>query len=126
MIYSIGIDIIEVSRIKSAIDRWGDVFLRRIYTPWEITYCHKKKFPEQSFAARFAAKEAVLKAVGTGYNGGIKWTSVEVVNDELGHPTVRLGERVQKIIGNKEIRISMSHTVNFAVANAIMYDDLKA
>jgi len=126
MIYSIGIDIIEVSRIKSAIDRWGDVFLRRIYTPWEITYCHKKKFPEQSFAARFAAKEAVLKAVILVLCRVTRSRMIKATNDELGHPTVRLGERVQKIIGNKEIRISMSHTVNFAVANAIMYDDLKA
>jgi len=123
MSYSIGIDIIEVSRIKQAIERWGDSFLHRIYTPWEITYCNKKKFPAESFAARFAAKEAVLKAVGTGYNNGIKWTSVEVVNDELGQPAVRLGERIQKVIGDKSIKISMSHSGDIAVANAIMYDN---
>jgi len=126
MIESIGIDIIEVSRIKNAIKRWGDSFLHRIYTPWEINYCNHKKFPEQSFAVRFAAKEAVLKAIGTGYNNSIRWTSVEVVNDELGQPTVRLGERIRKIIGNKKIKISMSHTREHAIANAILYEDLKS
>ena len=125
MIESIGIDIIEVSRIKNVIERWGDSFLHRVYTPWEINYCSHKKFPEQSYAARFAAKEAVLKAIGTGYNNGIKWTSVEVVNDELGQPTVRLGEKIQNIIGKKTIKISMSHTREHAVANAILYDEQK-
>ncbi|MCD6162907.1 MAG: holo-ACP synthase [candidate division Zixibacteria bacterium] len=125
MINSVGIDIIEVSRIKKAITRWGDSFLRRVYTPWEINYCNHKTFPEQSFAARFAVKEAVLKAIGTGLNNGVRWTSVEIVNDELGHPTVRLGERIQNIIGNKKIAISMSHTHEHAVANAIMFDDEK-
>ncbi len=125
MIESVGIDIIEVSRIKNVIDRWGDSFLRRVYTPWEINYCSRKKFPEQSFAARFAVKEAVLKAIGTGYNDGIKWTSVEIVNDERGQPTVRLGEKIQNIIGKKKIKISMSHTREHAVANAILYDEQK-
>ena len=125
MIDSVGIDIIEVSRIKNAIDRWGDSFLHRVFTPWEINYCSHKKFPEQSFAGRFAVKEAVLKAIGTGYNGGVRWTSVEIVNNKLGQPAVRLGERIKNIIGNKQIRVSMSHTREYAVANAVMYDDGK-
>jgi len=121
MIDSVGIDIIEVHRIRKAIDRWGDSFLQRVFTPWEINYCSNKQFPEQSFAARFAVKEAVLKAVGTGLSDGIKWTSVEVVNTAMGQPTVRLGERVQKIIGKKKIIISMSHTREHALASAILY-----
>jgi holo-[acyl-carrier protein] synthase len=121
MIDSVGIDIIEVHRIRKAIDRWGDSFLQRVFTPWEINYCNNKQFPEQSFAARFAVKEAVLKAVGTGLSNGIKWTSVEVVNTALGQPTVRLGETVQKIIGKKKIIISMSHTRENALASAILY-----
>jgi holo-[acyl-carrier protein] synthase len=122
MIDSVGIDIVEVARIKIAIEQWGERFLQRVFTPWEINYCNNKQFPEQSFAARFAVKEAVLKAIGTGYNGNIKWTSVEIVNDKRGHPTVRLGERIKNIIGDKQIRISMSHTRDHAVASAIMYD----
>jgi holo-[acyl-carrier protein] synthase len=121
MIDSVGIDIIEVHRIRKAIDRWGDSFLQRVFTPWEINYCSSKQFPEQSYAARFAVKEAVLKAVGTGLSEGIKWTSVEVVNTAMGQPTVRLGERVQKIIGKKKIIISMSHTREHALASAILY-----
>ena len=123
MIDSVGIDIIEVHRIKRAIDRWGDGFLHRVFTPWEINYCLGKQFPEQSFAARFAVKEAVLKAIGTGLSEGIKWISVEVVNTEMGKPTVRLGERIEKLIGDKKIIISMSHTREHAIASAILYNN---
>ena len=123
MIGSIGIDIIEISRIKNAIDRWGDNFLHRVYTPWEINYCQGKKYPEQSLAARFAAKEAVLKAIGTGYDKGVRWTSIEVVNDSAGKPSVRLGERIKNITGNTQIKISLSHTRKYAVACAIIIND---
>jgi holo-[acyl-carrier protein] synthase len=120
MIDSVGIDIVEVHRIKKAIDRWGDSFIHRIFTPWEINYCGNKQFPEQSFAARFAAKEAVLKAIGTGYIRGIKWTSIEVVNNNMGQPTIRIGEHIKKIVGAKTIIVSMSHTHEHAVASAIL------
>ena len=123
MIDSVGIDIIEVHRIKRAIDRWGDGFLHRVFTPWEINYCQGKQFPEQSFAARFAVKEAVLKAIGTGLSEGVKWVSVEVVNTDMGKPTVRLGERIENIIGDKKIIISMSHTREHAIASAILFKD---
>lgn len=125
MIDSVGIDIVEVHRIKRAIEHWGDKFIQRIYTPWEINYCSGKSFPEQSFAARFAAKEAVLKAIGTGYNNGIKWTSIEIVNDERGQPAIRLGQKIQDVIGQKKIVISMSHTHEHAVATAIMLTEKK-
>lgn len=123
MIESVGIDIIEVHRIREAIERWGERFLQRVFTPWEINYCQNKQFPEQSFAARFAVKEAVLKAIGTGLNRGIKWTSVEVVNTEMGQPTVRLGEAILKIIGKNRIIVSMSHTKEHALASAILVDN---
>ena len=122
MIDSVGIDLVEVHRIRTAIERWGDRFLQRVYTPWEINYCQNKQFPEQSFAARFAVKEAVLKAIGTGLNQGIKWTSVEVVNTAMGQPTVRLGDKIQKIIGKNRIIISMTHTRDHALASAILID----
>ena len=125
MIDSIGIDIVEVHRIRTAIDRWGDRFLHRVYTPWEINYCSSKQFPAQSYAARFAVKEAVLKALGTGLNLGIKWTSVEVVNTAMGQPTVRLGEKIQKLIGKNRIIISMSHTREHAIASAILVENGK-
>ena len=125
MIDSVGIDIVEVYRIKTAMDRWGERFIQRIFTPWEINYCRNKSFPEQSFAARFAVKEAVLKAIGTGLNKGAKWKSIEIVNDELGQPQVRLGQTIKDIIGAKRIIISMSHTHEHAVASAIMYENGK-
>jgi holo-[acyl-carrier protein] synthase len=126
MIESVGIDIVEVYRIKTAIERWGDRFIQRVFTPWEINYCQNKSFPELSFAARFAVKEAVLKAIGTGLSKGAKWTSIEIVNDDLGQPQVRLGTTIKEIIGAKRIIVSMSHTHEHAVASAIMYVNGKA
>jgi holo-[acyl-carrier protein] synthase len=123
MIESVGVDIVEVYRIKKAAERWGDRFIHRVFTPWEINYCSSKSFPEQSYAARFAVKEAVLKAIGTGLNKGAKWTSIEIVNDELGQPQVRLGQSIKEIIGARKIIVSMSHTHEHAVASAIMYRD---
>jgi holo-[acyl-carrier protein] synthase len=123
MIESVGIDIVEVYRIKKAAEKWGDRFIHRVFTPWEINYCSSKAFPEQSYAARFAVKEAVLKAIGTGLNKGAKWTSIEIVNDEMGQPKVRLGQSIKEIIGARKIIVSMSHTHEHAVASAIMFQD---
>ena len=122
MVDSSGIDIVEVKRVKRLTERWGDRFLHRVFTPWEIAYSKGKSSPEQSLAARFAAKEAILKAVGTGLSGGIRWTSMEIVNDKNGRPSVKLGKRIKDKIGNKKILISMSHTKEYAVAQAILAD----
>ena len=122
MVDSSGIDIVEVKRVKRLMERWGDRFLHRVFTPWEIAYCKGKSAPEQSLAARFAAKEAILKAAGTGLSGGIRWTSMEIVNDKNGRPSVKLGKRIKDKIGNKKILISMSHTQEYAVAQAILAD----
>ncbi len=119
---SLGIDIVEVKRVKKLMERWGDRFLHRVFTPWEIAYCRGKSSPEQSLAARFAAKEAILKAVGTGLSQGIRWTSMEIVNDKGGRPSVKVGKRIKDIIGDKKILISMSHTKEYAVAQAILAD----
>ena len=122
MVNSLGIDIVEVKRVKRLVDRWGDRFLHRVFTPWEIAYCKSKSSPEQSLAARFAAKEAILKAIGTGLSQGIRWTSMEIVNDKNGAPSVKLGKRIKDKIKNKKILISMSHTKEYAVAQAILVD----
>ncbi|MCK4385327.1 MAG: holo-ACP synthase [candidate division Zixibacteria bacterium] len=122
MVDSLGIDIVEVKRVKKLMEKWGDRFLHRVFTPWEIAYCKSKSFPEQSFAARFAAKEAILKTIGTGLSGGIRWTSMEIVNDKNGRPGVKLGKRIKDKIKNKRILISMSHTKEYAVAQAILVD----
>jgi len=122
MLEGLGIDMVEVSRIKKALNRWGERFLHRVFTAEERDYCQRKAHPEQSLAARFAAKEAVLKAIGTGLSGGIRWTDVEVVNDKSGKPEVRLGKRITQLIGNKKILLSITHTKEFAIAQAILVD----
>ena len=122
MVEGLGIDLVEVGRIRKALNRWGEQFLCRVFTSEERNYCARKAHPEQSLAARFAAKEAVLKAIGTGLSGRIRWIDVEIVNDKKGRPEVRLGEKVAQRIGNKKILISISHTQEFAIAFAILVD----
>ena len=122
MLHATGVDLIEVERIKKVIERWGERFLRRVFTPWEIAYCREKKLPHFSFAARFAAKEATLKAIGSGLSEGVRWTSIEVVADRYGSPAVRLGQKIQRLIGDKEVKISMSHTKEYAIAVALLVD----
>lgn len=123
MIESVGIDLVDIKRIKVAIDRYGERFTHRVFTPWEIEYCLSKINPASSFAGRFAVKEAVFKAIGTGFAEGVKWTSVEVVNDRKGQPQVRLGRAIRNHIGDKKIVISLSHTSEYAVASAILVSD---
>ena len=101
-------------------DRYGERFTNRVFTPWEIEYCLSKINPALSFAGRFAVKEAVFKAIGTGFAEGVKWTSVEVVNDRRGQPQVRLGRGIRNHIGSRKIIISLSHTNEYAVASAIL------
>lgn len=120
MIEAIGIDLVEIQRIEEAISRYGERFTERVFTPWEIQYCRSKINPMLSFAGRFAVKEAVFKAVGTGFAEGVKWKSVEIVNDQKGQPRVRLGKAIRDHIGDKEILISLSHTKEHSVAVAIM------
>jgi holo-[acyl-carrier protein] synthase len=122
MVNSLGIDVVEVKRVKILMEKWGDRFLHRVFTPLEIAHCNSKKTPEQSLAARFAAKEAILKAIGTGLSQGISWTSMEIVSDKNGAPIAKLGKRIKDKIGDKKILISMSHTKEYAIAQAILID----
>ena len=116
----IGIDIVEVERIEQ-MAREHQQFLTRVYTEHEITYCNKKKNKYQHFAARFAAKESVLKALGVGWGQDIKWTDVEVVNDSLGRPHINAYGGVKRLMeqrGIAEILVSLSHISLYAVASA--------
>ena len=122
MLDGLGVDLVEVGRIRRACDRWGERFLRRVFTAGERAYCMRKAHPEQSLAARFAAKEAVLKAIGTGLSGGIRWTDVEVVNERSGKPGVRLGERITRRIGDRTVLLTISHTKELAIAQAILLE----
>jgi holo-[acyl-carrier-protein] synthase len=111
---SSGIDIIEVKRIDQAIKRWGDQFLTHVFCDEEIAYAKRQKFPSQHFAARFAAKEAILKAVGD--NGHLSWKDMKIIHDKNGKPHCMISD---KRFHNR-ILISMSHTRNYAIANAII------
>jgi holo-[acyl-carrier protein] synthase len=122
MIAGVGIDIIEVDRIRRAIDRWGQRFLSRVYTPEEIRYCRARRRPELSFAARFAAKEAAMKALGRGPRGGIRWKSLEVVNLPSGAPVIRPHPRLQPLLGRRRLLISLTHTRRQAMAAALLVD----
>jgi len=116
----IGIDITEVSRIKSLAEK-HEQFLTRVYTEKEINYCNKKKNKYQHFAARFAAKESVLKALGVGWSQEIKWTDIEVVNEPSGKPRINTYGKVKRLMEQKEVKeilISLSHTSHHAIASA--------
>lgn len=114
MILGTGIDIIEVDRINQALKRWGQHFLEHIFTTEEIAYAQKQKFPAQHYAARFAAKEAVLKAFGD--NAHISWKDIKILNEESGKPYCVYADKNFK----NRIHISISHTKKYAVASAII------
>lgn len=120
-----GIDIIEIKRIKKALDTNGDKFLNKVFTPEEIEYCEGRSAARyQHYAARFAAKEAVVKALGIGFAKGVWWTEVEVARDESGKPSVKLygqAKRLAEELGVKSLRLSLSHCHDYAVANAVCF-----
>ena len=123
MIFGTGVDIVEVFRMREAIDKWGDNFLKKIFTDREIRYSISKRFSCQHFAARFAAKEAVVKAFGEPKKFPIKWTEIEVVNDDEGKPIIKFHNDALKLKNKKKIDkviLSMSHSKNYAVANVIL------
>ncbi|MDX2117279.1 MAG: holo-ACP synthase [Planctomycetota bacterium] len=117
-----GIDITPIERIAEMIERHGDHFLARVYTSLERDAARDKKRNTEHFAARFAAKEAALKSIGTGWRDGIAWTDVEVVNEPSGRPTLRVhGEaaRIASGMGITQWWISLSHTKEHAIASVI-------
>jgi holo-[acyl-carrier protein] synthase len=121
-VIGIGTDIVECLRIAQMIERHGELFIGRVYTPWEIEYCTARKAATQHYAGRWAAKEAILKCLGTGWSRGISWTDMEVRNDEAGRPSVRLGggarEKCEEL-GIVDLQISISHCRTHATAFAI-------
>ena len=121
-ILGIGTDIIECLRIAKMIEKHGETFINRVYTTNEITYCATRKAATQHYAGRWAAKEAVLKAFGTGWAKGIRWTDIEVYNQMGGKPTIRLAGAARDYceqLGISEIQITISHCRAFATAFAI-------
>ncbi|MFA6609491.1 MAG: holo-ACP synthase [Candidatus Omnitrophota bacterium] len=123
MIYGTGLDIVEIPRMKNAIEKWGMNFLSKIFTENEMAYSSSRRFAHQHFAARFAAKEAVVKALGEPKKYPIKWTDIEVLNDDEGKPVIKFHDdalKVKKIKKIGDVVVSMSHSRNYAIANVIM------
>lgn len=119
MIKGLGCDIIEIKRIHAAIQEHGELFLRRIFTEAEQKYCSKFRDAERHYAGRFAAKEAIVKAVGTGIGRRISWLDMEIGNDEHGKPFVILSEKGRDSLGNPAIEITISHCKEYAMAVAV-------
>jgi holo-[acyl-carrier protein] synthase len=121
-VYGIGIDVVEVERIASAITRHGEPFLARLFTPAEREYCESRKSSAMHYAARFAAKEAVSKSLRTGIGGNAGWLDMEVINDAAGAPAIRLSGAAEAFASGQgilEIQISITHAQAYAAANAI-------
>lgn len=120
MIRGVGTDIIEIDRLARAIERHGQRFLDRLFTLQEQSYCQRHVKSVERFAARFAAKEAVVKALGTGFRGEVTWHDIEIVNDTLGKPVVVLSDRLQTEFPGCEVLLSVSHCRDYATAVAIL------
>ena len=117
-----GIDLVDCPRIEEMVARHGERFIQRIFTAAEQAYAEANKNKIEKLAGRFAAKEAILKLMGTGWRGKIAWTDIEIINNSIGQPEVTLDGEVKKIadkLGIKHISVSITHTANFAIASAV-------
>src|SRR4051812_38423683 len=122
-VLGVGIDIVENARIEHSVERFGERFLHRVFTEGEIAYCQSMKFPARHFAARFAAKEAVSKAFGTGIGKAMGWRDIDVHREASGQPFVVLEGGAKQLAaerGIKAVWISLSHTEHHAVATIVL------
>lgn len=120
MIRGIGVDIIEIARIRAIIDEQGERFLTKVFTPAEIRYCSAKHNPAQHFAARFAAKEATSKALATGWAGDFRWKEVELENEPSGRPVLAFHGPLAEHLGQAKAHVSLSHSDSHVVATVII------
>ncbi len=117
-----GIDLVDFPRIEKMIERHGERFVDRVFTAAEQAYARRRKNSAETYAGRFAAKEAILKLIGTGWRGKIAWTDIEVINNPAGRPEVTLSGDVKEIaerMNIKHVSISITHTASFAIASAV-------
>ncbi len=122
MTIGIGVDLISVERIQKAMERSGERFKNRVFTTIEQAYCEAMKLKYQHYAARFAAKEAVMKSFGIGWSKGVAWTDIEVINLDSGQPTIKLHGRVAEIAREKNasiVHVTISHQGGYAIATAV-------
>ena len=117
-----GIDLVDCNRIQELLARHGQRFLNRVFTPTEQEYSQRHRLQVERLSGRFAVKEAVMKMLGTGWQNGIAWTDIEVINDALGRPEVKLSGKVAAVakeLGIEQVSVSITHTSGLAVASAI-------
>jgi holo-[acyl-carrier protein] synthase len=119
-ILGIGVDVVDVQRMKDVLEKQGNVFLDKVFSDMEVTYCKTRKKPYIHFGARFAAKEAVAKAMRTGWSGAFHWRDIEVVNDQSGAPHILLSRDVAKALDQCSVHLSLSHTDNTIVAFVVL------
>lgn len=119
-IQGIGVDVVDVQRMKASLEEQGEALTSKVFTNKEIEYCRSKKNPHEHFAARFAAKEAVSKAMQTGWSGTFRWKDVEVVNEPSGAPLIVLYKEVAESLKRSKVHLSLSHTENTVVAFAVI------
>lgn len=119
---SLGSDIIEVKRVEASIARYGKRFLDRLFTPEEQDYCLKHRDSARHFAGRFAAKEAIVKALGTGISQEIGWLDIEIINDGRGKPRVQLSPQANGHFSDPRIELTISHCRDYAMAVALIKD----
>ena len=125
MIVGTGVDLAEVPRIKASIERFGDKFIQRIYTPGEIAYVERKANKFERYAARFAAKEAGMKAIGTGWKRGVTWKDFEVSNLPSGKPTLKfhgVAAQIAERLNVRNVALSLTHTAELGMAHVILED----
>ncbi len=125
MVVGIGTDLIEIERIAHSVERFGDAFLERVFTPGEIAYCQRKRTSAESFAARFAAKEAGAKALGTGISRGVGWKELEVRRLPGQRPELRLSGRAAEVaaqLGIRRLSLSLSHSRGLSIAMVVAED----
>jgi holo-[acyl-carrier protein] synthase len=125
MVLGLGTDLIETKRVQESIDRFGERFLERVFTEGEIAYCRRKKNAGESFAARFAAKEAGAKALGTGISRGVNWKELEVRREMSGKPTLHLSGRAAELaeaMGVRRLQLSLTHSRELAMAVVVAED----
>lgn len=123
MILGVGVDMEEVERLKAAIERHGRRFLERVFTAGEIAHVDRAANRIERYAVRFAAKEAGMKAIGTGWAGGVRWSDFEIVNSESGRPEMKLSGRAAEIatsMGCRAVHVSLSHTKRMAIAQVVL------
>jgi holo-[acyl-carrier protein] synthase len=119
-ILGIGVDVVDVQRMKDVLEKQGKVFLDKVFSDMEVTYCKTRKKPYIHFGARFAAKEAVAKAMRTGWSGAFHWRDIEVVNDQSGAPHILLSRDVARALDQCTVHLSLSHTDNTIVAFVVL------